>query len=79
MRPLSISAAGMLICVLSWLNFFLVGGRLWISRLSGERMGWNEMGWNGMGWGKTEMEIRLIEADCPGYRNRSDFPRGQTP
>ena len=54
---------------------FLVGVRLWLSRLSGE----DKMEWNGMGWGRAEMEIRLVEADCPGYRNRSDFPRGQTP
>ena len=48
MGPLSISAAGMLICTLFWLDFF-GWGRLWLSRLSRERIGWNEMGWDGMG------------------------------
>ena len=72
MGPLSISAAGMFDLCAFLLGFFLVGVRLWLSRLSGMR-------WDGMRWGRTEMEIRLVEADCPGYRNRSDFPRGQTP
>jgi len=70
MGPLSISAAGMFDLCAFLLDFFLVGVRLWLSRLSGE----DKMEWGGMG-----EEIRLIEADCPGYRNRSDFPRGQTP
>ena len=41
MGPLSISAAGTFDLCAFLVVFFLVGGRLWLSRLSEERIGWN--------------------------------------
>jgi hypothetical protein len=48
MGPLSISAAGMLICALFWLNFFWLGGGCGSLGHLG-RIRWNGMGWDEMG------------------------------